>query len=150
MTTEQRKSLSELEERIIQNRLSKADTSWIETEEEMNDLKQAYIKEMNIRENSNYVYVTDYSAGKGCAKKYIIYSNGFIEETRIEFNNKGDKVHKITGIMIFGWLVLLFALMGICLLIEETFDLDIPLMVGSIYFSIACGIINLIIFRFSE
>lgn len=146
MTNEQRKALSELEERIIQNRLSKADTSWIETEEEMNDLKQAYIKEMNISENSNYVYVTDYNSGK----RYIIFDNGYIDETRIEYNNKGDKVHKITGIMIFGWLVLLFALMGICLLIEETFDLDIPLMAGSIYFSIACGIINLIIFRFSE
>lgn len=146
MTAEQSKALNELKERIIQNRLSKADTSWVETDEEMNNLKQAYIKELNISESANYVYVADYSN----SKRYIIYDNGYIDETRIEHNYKGDKVHKITGIMIFGWLVLLFAFMGIFWLIEDTFNLDIPLMAGSSYFSIACGIINLIIFRVSE
>jgi len=147
MTTEQRKALTELKEKIIQNRLSQADTSWIENEEELNDLKQVYIEEMNIRESSDYVYVTDYST----SRRYIIYSNGFIDENSIIYNHdKSDKIHKITGIMIFGWFVLLFAFMGIATLIEYTYDIDIPLMVGSIYFSMACGIINLIVFRLSE
>lgn len=50
MTNEQRRVLTELEEKIIDEKLSKKDTSWIETAEELADLKNALIKEMNVKE----------------------------------------------------------------------------------------------------
>lgn len=143
MTNEQRRALINLQEKLIQNELSKADISWVETDEEMNDLKQAIIREsMNINENNNIVHVTDYSN----KKQYMIFNDGFISEEKIDYSsvNKTDKIHKITGIMILGWLILLFALMGIFA------ALDSDLFGYSIYFCIICGIINIIVFRLTE
>jgi len=143
MTNEQRRALINLQEKLIQNKLSKADISWVESDEEMNDLKQAIIREsMNISENNNIVHVTDYSN----KKQYMIFNDGFISEEKIDYSsvNKTDKIHKITGIMILGWLILLFALMGIFA------ALDSDLLVYSIYFCIICGIINIIVFRLTE
>lgn len=143
MTNEQRRALINLQEKIIQNKLSKADISWVETDEEMNDLKQAIIREsMNISENNNIVYVTDYSN----KKQYMIFNDGFISEEKIDYSSvdKTNKIHKITGIMILGWLILLFALMGIFAALDSDF------FVYSIYFCIICGIINIIVFRLTE
>lgn len=143
MTNEQQRALINLQEKIIQNKLSKADISWVETDEEMNDLKQAIIREsMNISENNNIVYVTDYSN----KKQYMIFNDGFISEEKIDYSSvdKTNKIHKITGIMILGWLILLFALMGIFAALDSDF------FVYSIYFCIICGIINIIVFRLTE
>lgn len=143
MTNEQRRALINLQEKLIQNKLSKADISWVESDEEMNDLKQAIIREsMNISENNNIVYVTDYSN----KKQYMIFNDGFISEEKIDYSSvdKTDKIHKITGIMILGWLILLFALMGIFAALDSDF------FVYSIYFCIICGIINIIVFRLTE
>lgn len=143
MTNEQRRALINLQEKIIHNELSKADISWVETDEEMNDLKQAIIREsMNISENNNIVYVTDYSN----KKQYMIFNDGFISEEKIDYSSvdKTNKIHKITGIMILGWLILLFALMGIFAALDSDF------FVYSIYFCIICGIINIIVFRLTE
>lgn len=143
MTNEQQRALINLQEKIIQNKLSKADISWVETDEEMNDLKQAIIREsMNISENNNIVHVTDYSN----KKQYMIFNDGFISEEKIDYSsvNKTDKIHKITGIMILGWLILLFALMGIFA------ALDSDLFAYSMDFCIICGIINIIVFRLTE
>lgn len=143
MTNEQRRALINLQEKIIQNKLSKADISWVETDEEMNDLKQAIIREsMNISENNNIVYVTDYSN----KKQYMIFNDGFTSEENLDYSSvdKTDKIHKITGIMILGWLILLFALMGIFAALDSDF------FVYSIYFCIICGIINIIVFRLTE
>lgn len=143
MTNEQRRALINLQEKIIQNKLSKADISWVETDEEMNDLKQAIIREsMNISENNNIVYVTDYSN----KKQYMIFNDGFTSEEKIDYSSvdKTNKIHKITGIMILGWLILLFALMGIFAALDSDF------FVYSIYFCIICGIINIIVFRLTE
>lgn len=120
MTNEQRRALINSQEKIIHNELSKADISWVETDEEMNDLKQAIIREsMNISENNNIVYVTDYSN----KKQYMIFNDGFISEEKIDYSSvdKTDKIHKITGIMILGWLILLFALMGIFAALDRIF-----------------------------
>lgn len=120
MTNEQRRALINLQEKIIQNKLSKADISWVETDEEMNDLKQAIIREsMNISENNNIVYVTDYSN----KKQYMIFNDGFTSEEKIDYSSvdKTNKIHKITGIMILGWLILLFALMGIFAALDRIF-----------------------------
>lgn len=143
MTNEQQRALINLQEKIIQNKLSKVDISWVETDEEMNDLKQAIIREsMNISENNNIVHVTDYSN----KKQYMIFNDGFISEKKLDYSSvdKTDKIHKITGIMILGWLILLFALMGIFA------ALDSDLFSYSIYFCIICGIINIIVFRLTE
>ncbi|MBD5082958.1 MAG: hypothetical protein HDT34_02135 [Clostridiales bacterium] len=118
MTNEQRKALTDLQEKIIQNRLSKSDTSWVETEEEMNDLKQAIIKEsMSIRENNDIIYITDYIN----EKDIMIFDDGFISEKNTDYSSveKSNKTHKISGIMILGWLVLLFALSGFCSWIDR-------------------------------
>lgn len=120
MTNEQRRALINSQEKIIHNELSKADISWVETDEEMNDLKQAIIREsMNISENNNIVYVTDYSN----KKQYMIFNDGFTSEEKIDYSSvdKTDKIHKITGIMILGWLILLFALMGIFAALDRIF-----------------------------
>lgn len=149
MTNEQRTALTDLQEKIIQNKLQNADTSWVETDEEMNDLKQAIIREsMNISENNNIVHITDYSN----KKHFMIFNDGFVSEKKIDYSsvNKTDKIHKITGIMIFGWFILLFVFMGIFAWIETDFNINIPLTSGSIYFCIICGIINIIIFRLTE
>lgn len=147
MTNEQRKALTDLQEKIIQNRLSKSDTSWVETEEEMNDLKQAIIKEsMSIRENNDIVYVTDYIN----KKDIMIFDDGFISEENTDYSSveKSDKIHKISGIMILGWLVLLFALMGICAWID--INLDTYLSAYAFWGCTILGIINLFVFRFTE
>lgn len=142
MTNEQRRALTDLQEKIIQNKLQNADTSWVETDEEMNDLKQALIREsMNISENNNIVHITDYSN----QKHYMIFNDGFVSENKIDYSsvNKINKIHKITGIMILGWLILLFALMGIFMLLDIN-------PAYAVYFCIICGIINIIVFRLTE
>lgn len=106
-------------------------------------MKQAIIREsMNISENNNIVHVTDYSN----KKQYMIFNDGFISEKKLDYSSvdKTDKIHKIIGIMILGWLILLFALMGIFA------ALDSDLFIYSIYFCIICGIINIIVFRLTE
>ena len=142
MTNEQRIALTDLQEKIIQNKLQNVDTSWVENNEEMNDLKQAIIREsMNISENNNIVHITDYSN----KKHFMIFNDGFVSENKIDYSSvdKIDKTHKITGIMILGWLILLFALMGISVLLDTT-------PAYAVYFCIICGIINIIIFRLTE
>lgn len=147
MTSAQRKSLTNLQERIIQNRLSKTDTSWVETEQEMTDLKQAIIREsMNIRESNNIVYVSDYSN----EMNYMIFVDGFVSEKKADYSSvsTSKKIHKISGFMIFGWLVLLIASM----LIYDYLDLEksLGLETGEVgLICIVLGIINLFVFRIS-
>ena len=96
---------------------------------------------MNISENNNIVHVTDYIN----KKKIMIFNDGFVSEEKFDYSSvkKIDKIHKISGIMILGWLILLFALAGIFAL------LDINPAYAA-YFCIICGIINLIVFRLTE
>lgn len=89
MTSEQNRVLVELEEKIIKNRLEGKDTSWIETEEELIDLKHALIKELNIKEYSTYegtrIDVHDYSN----KIRYIIMENAEILESPMDTEKQG-------------------------------------------------------------
>ncbi|HIZ11194.1 MAG TPA: hypothetical protein IAA41_03760 [Candidatus Eubacterium faecavium] len=139
MTNEQRRALTELQEKIINQKLSNSDISWVETEEEMHDLKQAIIKEgLRISESNNIVFVSDYF--NHC--KYMIFDDGFMTEKKVDYSSsdKTDKIHKISGIMILGWLVLMFILMGILTLMDFNASY-------AVYVCIVLGIINLIVFR---
>jgi len=142
MTIEQRKTLTDLQEKIVNEKLSKTDTSWVETEKEMNDLKQAIINEsMSIKENNNIVFVTDYYH----EMNFMILDDGFVSEKKIDHSSvdKTDRIHKISGIMIIGWLVLMFALMGIFALMDIN-------CAYAVYGCIVFGIINLLVFRFTS
>lgn len=147
MTNEQKKALTALQEKIIQNKLSKSDISWIETEEEMNNLKQAIIKEsMSIRESNEIIHVTDYIN----KKDIMIFDDGFISEKNTDYSSveTSNKIHKISGIMILGWLVLLFALSGFCSWIDNS--IGTTLSAYTVWGCIILGIINLFVFRFTE
>lgn len=54
MNSAQQVALTELKERIVQSRLNESDTSWIETEEELNSQKAAIIRELHIEEQNLY------------------------------------------------------------------------------------------------
>lgn len=89
MTNEQRRVLTELEEKIIDEKLSKKDTSWIETAEELADLKNALIKEMNVKEyevmGETRIDLYDYDK----KVRYIIMGNNDILEYPIQTESKG-------------------------------------------------------------
>lgn len=139
MTNEQRRALTELQEKIINQQLANSDISWVETEEEMHDLKQAIIKEgLRISESNNIVFVSDYF--NHC--EYMIFDDGFMTEKKVDYSSsdKTDKIHKISGIMILGWLVFMFILMGILTLMDFNPSY-------AVYVCIVLGIINLIVFR---
>ena len=90
MTGEQKKALIELEEKIINARLSNKDTSWIETDEELADLKNALINEMNIKEyevmGETRIDVYDYEN----EIRYIIMGDSVILEYPIQANSKSS------------------------------------------------------------
>lgn len=142
MTNEQNQVLIELEEKLVKERLSNKDISWVETEEEMNDLKSAIIKEFNIREDTvGSIWVSDYQN----KTDFIITKDGVTIESKHDNSSykKTESAHKISGIMILGWLVLLFVLMGLVTLIGGNPSY-------AVYGCIICGIINLFVFRFTE
>ncbi len=89
MTSQQNKVLFELEEKLIKERLEGKDLSWIETEEELLDLKRAIIKEFNVKEyevmGATRIDVHDYTN----KIRYIIMENAEVLEDPIETKNSG-------------------------------------------------------------
>lgn len=89
MTSEQRKVLIDLEEKLVKDRLAGKDLSWIETEEELLDLKNDIIKEFNVKEyevmGATRIDVHDFSN----KVRYIIMENAEILESPIETGKSG-------------------------------------------------------------
>lgn len=130
----QQAALNELKEKIVESRLKESDTSWIETEEELNRLKEAIIKELHIDEQNLYngetrIKIQYYHT----LTEYIIMEDGSINEYPIEIE-KG-----LGGFRTFLLIMILVYFLAF-IIAFKTFSAVAFLII------IVLGIINLVLF----